>query len=274
MRLGILILTLMVFGCSQTVEQYEFSGHKRVSYLDKNEKRPKFYYKSNSHVKRAPASIEEQAEEVEISTSLRADYFKALWNQKKDFEMILGYKSDNFCPQFHHQLLGMKKQNSNFYNIKEMTKKVNNHRNPVNYPVLALPYEDSDLYSYQQNNQKIDEDDMREAFNNFYQLTKKEVTALCETGVSEGYFMTKNLADYYVTDAGFKKSEGYIEAMLKTPFVANMYVLKSFKKSKIDLNNTPEVLQHLNAHWLVSYFDRVTTGHNQRITQNRQVEYE
>ena len=36
MRLIILLSALMVFGCSQTVEQYEFSGHKRVSYLDKN----------------------------------------------------------------------------------------------------------------------------------------------------------------------------------------------------------------------------------------------
>lgn len=274
MRLIILLSALMVFGCSQTVEQYEFGGHKRVSYLDKNEKRPKFYFKPQNNVKRAPANIENNESEFEVTTSLRSVYFKALWNQKKDFEKILGMKGDNFCPQFHHQVLGMKKQHSKFYNLKEMTKKVNTHRNPVSYPVLALPYDSSDLYSYQQNNKKISEDDLREAFEDFYKLTKHEVKSLCETGVSDGYFMTKNLADYYISDNQFKKSENYIEAMLKTPFVANMYVLKSFKKSKIDLNDTPEVLQHLNAHWLVSYFDKMTTGHNQRITQNNQVEYE
>jgi hypothetical protein len=271
MKLYFLSLIIFVLGCSQTVEQYEFSGHKRVSYLDQNEKRPKFYYKPQKNIKRAPASI---IEDVETNSSLRAVYFKAMWNQKKDFEKILGLEGTNYCPQFHHQVIQMKENNNNYVSLKEMTKKINGHRNPISYPVLALPYQGSDLYSYLQKENQVTKDEVNEAMQGFYKLTKNEVSDLCETGVSEGYFMTKNLADYYVRDSEFRRSENYIEAMLKTPFIANLYVLKSFKKTKIDLNDSPEVLHHLNANWLIGYLEKMTMGHNKRLTRNEKVQYE
>jgi len=260
---------IMMMGCSQVAEQTSFSGHQRVSYLEEDELRPKFYYKKRSP-QRSPASFKDKF--VAPSSSIRSVYFQAMWSQKKDIEKILGKSSDNYCPAFHHQVLGFKENTNSYFSISEMTRMINNNQNPLTYPVLALPYSGSDLYSHQRS-EELTSEEVTEALDEFYKLTKMEINDLCETGVSQGYFMTKNLADYYTTDPKFKKSNKYIEAMLKTPFVANMYVLNSFKKSKIGLSNTNELLYHLDANWFVSYLDTMNTDQTHRFTKNENTKH-
>lgn len=266
MKILMLILFMFTLSCSNVVETKKYSQFDRVSYLSEDETRPEFYFSSFDKNNRAPASIQAQNDYTTQETSLRAAYFVSIWTQKKQMESILQSQSNNYCPAFHQEVLRHKTvQEERFYSFKEMFRKIKNNKNPLAYPILALPYKGSDLYSFSQKN-KLKVEDVKIAFENFYQLTVKEVNDLCETGVSEGYFMTKNLTDYYVNQKSFASSNKHLEAMLKTPYGANLYMINSF--SVKSLNRNVSLLSNLNANWFIGYLDTLKDARNNKVVIN------
>lgn len=260
MKIFILISLSLVISCSQTVETKKYQAFERVSYLEQGQ-RPEFYFSEFSSNTRAPASVEDGE-----NISLRALYFSSIWQQKKQMESILNLSSNNYCPAFHQQVLDMRDVDTNkYYSFEQMYSKVKTNKNPLVYPVLALPYEGADVYTFSEENQ-MEVGDLKTAFTNYYQLTVKEVDSLCETGVSEGYYMTKNLTDYYVNNSSFQSSKKHLEAILKTPYVANLYVINSFKRNKNTHNSS--LLYNLNASWFLGYLDTLGEARNNRVVKN------
>lgn len=264
---------IFILSCSQTVETKKYQRFDRVSYLEQGA-RPEFYFshdnqKNNSN-KRGPASVAAMSDtESEELTSLRALYFSSIWKQKKQMEKILSLKSDNYCPAFHQEVISMKNYTpEEFLSFEQMYSNLQTNKNPLVYPILALPYEGSDVYSYAEQN-KLSVDDLKDAFENYYKITENEIDSLCETGVSDGYFMTKNLTDYYVNKESFNSSSRHLEAILKTPYVANLYVISSFKRNNTEVNIS--LLDNLNARWFIGYLDSLKEARNNRIVKNTQV---
>ena len=252
---------IFIYSCSQTVENKNYQAFERVSYLEQGQ-RPEFYFSKVNTNSRAPASVESD----EDSLSLRALYFSSLWRQKKQMESILAIESNNYCPAFHQQVLNQKNLSSeSFMSFNQMHSKIINDKNPLVYPILALPYEGADVYSYSEKN-RLTPSVLKAAFTEYYKITSKEIDSLCETGVSEGYFMTKNLTDYYVAKNAFNSSKEHLEAILKTPYVANLYVLSSFKNTK-SLDNY-SLLYNLKANWFIGYLDTLKQARNNRIVKN------
>ena len=266
--IGFVLMTFLI-ACSNFVETKKYSQFDRVSYLDDDEIRPEFYFSKLDKQNRAPANIGSTSiEEENEPASLRAAYFVSLWNQKKQMEAIMGSESSNHCPAFHQEVLrmnGYTTQTQSFYSFNEMFKKIKNNKNPLVYPVLALPYKGSDLYSYSESN-RLEVEDIKSAFSDYYQLTVKEVDNLCETGVSQGYFMTKNLSDYYVNQESFASSEKHLVAILKTPYVANLYMINSFSTKGIQQN--VGLLSNLNARWFIGYLDTLKDARNNKVVIN------
>lgn len=274
LNLLLLIKLCLLFSCASSVTPKSYDQAKRVEYLedkaslDYEKIKPKFYYTDKAkNLVRMPASMPKEISGV--NEPLRVSYFKAIWKQKKDLEKILDITSTNMCPRFHNLVIDQSSSiDEKFLTLKEMTKKVSRLNDPLIYPVLALPYKGVDLFSYS-NQYNLSDNDLYESLKQFYEISVNEVESLCEKGVSDGYFITKNLVELYSSEQNdLESSREYLEAMLKTPYVANLYVINSFKHSqKLNMNIAENMLKHLKATWFTAYLESIDEFVANRISK-------
>lgn len=79
---------------------------------------------------------------------------------------------------------------------------------------------------------------------------EKELTELCDKGVTANYYKFENLIQYHVNKKSFHQNPASIFSLLKIPIFENMYELKSSHGLMVF---HPELIEISKTHWFTSY---------------------
>ncbi|MCO4752942.1 MAG: hypothetical protein KC478_00600 [Bacteriovoracaceae bacterium] len=249
----------LMMSCA-TKAPYELGAKfSKVEIDQKSYVKPEFYYSKF----KAPMASRSIASMEENELTNKEAYFLGMWRQKIKMEKVLGLtqKSKNYCPAFHNHLLKYEKElgaTSQRYSLGKDWMKLASKEHVVANPVLALPVDSKrDLFTFIHEESFVDTDTVKEAFENYYKITKNELKELCETGASEGYFVFANYAKYYSTDNSFNRSEQALQALLKVTPVTNFYLLDSIKVGGVSGPDyfESQMLKKLKAGWFGHYVD-------------------
>lgn len=267
-----LLLSLSVISACATKDVVQVEGLKRVEIKQDSYSVAQFYVNNYvpKKIGRIPASTKTKPNEFS-EMKMKKVYFLSLWQQQLTFGRMLGKEAQNFCPQFHHELLKHKENISsidndfdykqNFKAIKDDPKRV------VFYPIMSLPYKGVDLYSYISTKDKWDSVNThaKNAMEAHYAKNEQEIQSLCLTGISDGLYVFQNLATYYSNDDKFINSPRALHSILKVAPVSNMLLLNSFTKSQFQGTWTPiqlAVLEKLNVNWFKNYLYEMSSVRN------------
>ncbi|MBC77470.1 MAG: hypothetical protein CME64_15815 [Halobacteriovoraceae bacterium] len=256
-----LLFCLVLASCASKAPNMLESKFKRVVFEQDSYEKPQFFYAELSNI-RASRSI---ASVAENSLSNKEAYFLGMYKQKIKMEKVLGLSQSNknYCPAFHNHLLNYKKKlkaASESFSLSKDWKSLADSAQVLSNPMLALPVDsETDLLTYIREESYVDTETVRETFENYYKITKKEVKDLCETGASEGYFVFRNYSKYYSSDRSFNRSEDALKALLKVTPVTNYYLLDSIKVGGASGPDYFErqMFNKLNAQWFKGYVDRL-----------------
>jgi hypothetical protein len=252
---------------------------------------------------RGPAAITPAPLETSVETSLGAEttlsnkklYFLTLFGQ---YESMKKYSSQfdapvvNVCPHFHNSLLEHNEKraaafaghitNKNTKKFVYDTAKLNDQAYVALHPELSLPLAKDevtpkiiDIFRSQassMNESKMDEM-VHTAIDIHLSKTYSEVRELCETGVSDNYYIYENLITHIKTTS-FVPAEKNMNTLLKTTVFSNIALVTALEKiqssqmrsiasieAKKDVS-TPysnELMTRLNVEWAQEYFNYLKT---------------
>ena len=258
---------LITFSCA-TYKVEDVKGAKRLKIVQAKYKKPQFYIKKYkpSKVKRSLASFE-----GEIRISNKKAYFLSLWRQYKILQkMTDSHDSISSCPQFHNDILGFKKELKVSSKSKVdlgLSDKFINSSNIHSYPVLSLPYKDTDLYSYlnQTNSWSRADDIAIDAISEYRINLKEEVNTLCEFGNSNEYYIYENLISYYRNNEEFIYSTAALPSVLKVGPVSNLLLINSILTDTSISPFESKLLKKMNVSWFKNYLYEVSLVRNHKI---------
>ncbi len=239
------MVTLM--SCSSLVDlekREELSGIERVEIGQKSYIKPQFYVEDYKFGRgRSIASVDEESIPQELilgrKISNRELYFLTYYKQYITLGNLLEDKEiAQSCPSFHGAILDHK---------EFLTEKSGGHSTKINlehlkdklsmvtkYPLMAIPFSNqTDLFSVLiQNGFNNPETYVHTALENYYQKQKKEISVLCDEGVSSGYFIYENLVSYFKQTNSFHKTKAGLRALLKVPVMGNMLILDNLEQEQ------------------------------------------
>jgi hypothetical protein len=272
--------TLILFGilgCSHSNLHRLDDGIERVKITQEDYIQPDFYLEkepSLETVSRMPASI--QTDDFK-HLSNRQLYFLSSYIHYNTYKKSLGIEGNTkSCPMFHSLILSEKKIIEKSYNLSmsaDFIKVKNDNSLVTQYPVLALPYsERSDLYSeLVSRDWKEPNKYLKSALSTHFENTEKEITQLCETGVSGGYYIYENLVTYFKTETSFHRTKEGLRALLKVPVIANMLIVDSlnsdYYSNTIDKYNN-WLLSRSNTAWVKDYFKTLKSRRSEKLSRN------
>ena len=274
-KLSIVLASSILFGCASH-QMMSVSGVKRVEIKQDKYETPQFYVKNYEPkvASRAIASVNENNDYTYLS--VKKLYFLTLWQQQTVFNKILGKEnSQNFCPQFHNDLLKyedrLKGVEHAYHNKQDVTSAKDSPDHVVFYPVLSLPYKGVDLYSYLNQSGSWDKssDYMKQALSVYAQKNEQEIQELCSKGVTDGLYVYQNLTTYYSDDQNFISSNQALPSILKVKPVSNMLILNSFLRQDYQTNMSgvqTAFLQKLNVSWFKNYLYEMTSMRNNKLS--------
>ena len=278
--MSLILVSLM--GCSTVNNTKTKSGYERIEVSQTEYLKPDFYIENVKSLKKSrkiASVVNLEGEKRFNSLSNRQLYFLTIYKQYQNFGTILGKSASvNSCPSFHGVLLdneSITKANYAMYTSNIDLSKVENHPSLVtSYPIMAIPYSDSeDLYSRLEN-KGYEKDDiyLSEALNNYYRLQEKEVEVLCDKGVSPGYYIYENLVTYFKQDASFHSTKEGLKALLKVPVLANMLILDNLKKDSYDFSNNGLIedwlLKRSQTSWFKNYLFQVNEKRKSHLSRS------
>lgn len=272
-----LFLILLLASCSSAKfenlaqnSRYNRMGIKQTSYT-----KPDFFIPSNiqnlSVTKISSRSIASVVENAPNYTSLsnKEVYFLALYEQYNAFRnYTLKNDSVQSCPAFHQTLI--KQERAKKLSSKSSDLKINRDKAIYN-PVLALPYEGVDLFSYfNSKGWNQSQDHVQNALSDFSENQFKEIKQLCETGSSDQYFVFENLISYHQTNTDFGKNRESLAALLKVPVFANLLILDNIDRNAYDKGYTAftnEAMGRVNSLWLKDYLKQLANSRQENLAE-------
>jgi hypothetical protein len=273
-KIFLLSIVLLNVSCSSG-SLVTVAGLERVSIVQKNYQEPQFYIKPlgpESNVNRSIAS--NQTENRYSSLSLKQMYFLSLWQQAIIVDKFLGTQTDlSYCPQFHNDILVFGKQihqetkiataELDYSSIAKDTNQV------VFHPILSLPYEGVDLYSYLVHSGQwhAGHEHAIKSLTNYQKQNQTEIKSLCESGTSPDYYIMQNLVTYYSTDKKFINSTEGLKSILKVNPISNMLIINELTSSHTfySLSAIQEALiSKLNVPWFKNYLYELTSMRNNK----------
>ena len=258
----------------------DITGIERVEIEQESYERPQLYvddfkFSSNS---RSIASVEMDTSDPKLSN--RQLYFLSYYKQYLSLAKILGKKNAvQSCPSFHHVILENQKElerDTGTYSAQIDLEKVKTNQALIGkYPVLAVPYSTGgDLYSQLVRKDWAESDKhLTAALEYYHEIEKKEISELCDTGVSPGYYVYENLVSYFKNDRSFHRTKEGLKALLKVPVIANMVILDNLK-----IENYPNfsaqnnfdawLIERSNLTWFKEYRDQVSYKRKEHVSAN------
>ena len=226
-----------ILSCSSLVDidSTEFSQIERVQVDQENYDKPQFYI-DDFKIKEGSRSIASAApidgEVTSARLSNRQVYFLTMYKQFKTMERIIGKTDEkNSCPSFHNVVLEHASDLNKHSDIYGLDKDFSHLRDDkvsvTKFPIMAIPYSSKqDLFSALVDSE-FDSSSLKlkKAFTRLYHTQKKEISELCDKGVSPGYYIYENLVSYFKNDPSFHKSRRGLKALLKVPVISNMIIL-------------------------------------------------
>ncbi len=280
MRLQVLVLlSILIASCASENHLIKVSGVERINIEQEEYRKPQFYLNDINEIKRSRsiASVVEDTADTDLSN--RQLYFLTLTQQQMYMAKILGKDvAKNSCPAFHNTILNYEEYMQ--YEINHVNLSVDfslvkqDGKNIVLYPVLALPYsQKEDLYTkLVEVNWKEGQKYLEVSLNNLFNATEDEISELCDTGVSEGYYLYENIVTYFKRDNSFYRTKDGLTALLKVPTLANMLVLDNLFKPDYHFvkRNIFDywLLKRSNSLWIKDYLQNISEKRNSRISSN------
>lgn len=233
---------LLITSCASIMPVKQ--NYKQVSYIESPEGTVFFYEKgikpSEYRRSRAIASVQS-----EVSyTDNKEVYFKALWQQSLTLSKYLGVEHQSVCPAFHQSVVNEQ------LSAQSLVSKVKvNSSDPVLYPYLAI--KDGRKALYMEGNI---ENKLNDYILSHYKTVNQEVKELCNTGVSDNFFVFENTIRYFASKGKMQKVDYLLNSYLKIPVFANVYLLDSLKSKGQHLSQADRrVLQKLDVEWFEGY---------------------
>lgn len=264
-------LVFSVTGCSSLVEvdTPKFVNIERVEIDQDSYEKPQFYlddFQFSQSSRSIASAYPIDGNETENNLSNRELYFLTFYKQFKTLGKILKIEESlNSCPSFHNVVLSNEQLLSRYedaYSTEINLSSVKGKLDSVTkYPILAIPYSGStDLFSVLLKND-FDQTTthVKEALEYYYVSQKREIEALCDQGVSPGYYIFENLVSFFRNDQSFHKTKDGLKALLKVPVISNMIILDNLLKKDqnyFTLSSTKfeyKLMQRSNVSWFQEY---------------------
>jgi hypothetical protein len=274
------IVLLSAISCSTTMNIDNDIQLERVNVTQKSYEKPDFYVGEikNLKARRMIASVTKTSAKLR-KLSNRQIYFLTMYKQYNQLGSILGQDStQKSCPSFHNVIL--EHQEALTVAPTKYTSKMSlAHLRGVPklvsaYPVMALPYSNSeDLYSkLKSNNFAHGQEYLEDALNKYYKSQEKEISKLCDQGVSPGYYIYENLVTYFESDKSFHSTKAGLKALLKVPVLANMVILDNLKQESYALNKGNKLenwlLERSNTSWFKNFIYELNENRNSHLSSN------
>lgn len=265
-----ILASTFIFSSCSSHKLVKVDGLKRVEISQDSYSKPQYYIKEFKPTKRKTAtrsiaSVKEDSSSEEVfNLPNKKLYFFTLWQQYGEFNSLLGKNNNiNSCPQFHNDLLEYESNLSKheaYYSLnQDYTALKVNPKLIVNYPVMSLPYKNTDLYSYINQTGSWDKASelVQEAITKHNKNNELELTKLCQNGNSGGYYIYENMVSYYTNNEDFQYSNQALPSILKVNTISNMYLLDSLVKPKFKRGHITTfqsaLLNKLNVSWFKNY---------------------
>lgn len=239
---------------------------------------------------RGPASASADPKDLYTEHTNKKLYFLTLvsqYNKLSTYSKTETIPSVNICPSFHSILVDHKdkfeaegfskptKVSLNFdkaYSPEVFTDKT---KTP-HYPELMLPVSKEDVHptvaEYVSRNTDAKANEVVEqAIDVHLSKTYDELKELCETGVSNNYYVYENLIAH-IKKQGFRPSATNMKVLLKTSIFSNVALIKSFDKAAKKTRGrgiasaankelyTEAMKDRLGVDWSDSYFKSMTSN--------------
>jgi len=258
-RMNKIIFLIFLVGCaSDPVKKVDSSYVGALTIGTDGVSKPNFHIKEfQSKASRAPANIAIEQD----SYSNKQLYFLGLYHQYVEFQNFLNLEKERIsCPAFHNELV------THETNLDAINSRYNLHVNvkPViddptllpNYPVMSLPFNDSDVFTYIRNNQsESSKVIIKEAVFKYTENLKSEIHELCQKGASDNYFIYENYVTYAPQDSSLDNNSKKLTAALKIPIFANLLILDNLRDKAFFNHSTyaEKALSRASLSWLKNY---------------------
>ncbi len=265
------ILTISTLTLLASCGSYQLSsidGVERVKINQDSYSKPQFYVKKFKPTKasRSIASVD-----TGLSLSNKKAYFLSLYKQYEQFNQITNVEDKiNSCPQFHNDLLtyesDLSGENISKINL-DFSEVLIDKTAVTSYPVLSLPYEGTDLYSYIQHNKAWSQSKQiaLSALKSYTKGIKREIETMCEFGNSNDYYIYENMISYYRNNQDFIYSYQALPSVLKVSPVANIFLLESLKTTPQSISVfESKLMTQMNIPWFKNYLYEVSLIRNNK----------
>lgn len=273
-KINLFFLVLIAISCATDTGRFDVNGLEKI----KSSASDNMVYLGNyspSKTNRGPASVA-KASQKDPELSNRQIYFLSFYRQYLKLGQAVGAEARvQNCPSFHQVVLEYKDKLEAPYVSKIPVLDQSLFQSDItqisNYPVLALSVEkDAVLWQdLQEKNWKQDSDLVSKAISYHREEMTKELSQLCETGVSAGYYVYENLVTYFKEYKDFHYSRNGLKALLKVPTLANMVVLDNLTHDSYYINQDTEfdhwLLKRANTEWFKQYRDHLKFQRDQLL---------
>jgi hypothetical protein len=268
MRRILTISTLTLLASCGSYQLKSIDGVERVSINQDRYVKPQFYVKKFKPTKTSRSIASAQ---VGLDISNKKAYFLSLYKQHAQFAQLANIDQQiNSCPQFHNDLLTYKDELSNRKVSKanlDFSEVLIDKSKITSYPVLSLPYRNTDLYSYISDNNKWDQSETiaLSAIKSYAQSMRKEIETMCEFGNSNDYYIFENMISYYRNNLDFIYSFQALPSVLKVSPIANIFLLESLqsKSEKVSIFED-RLMAKMNIPWFKNYLYEVSLIRNNK----------
>jgi hypothetical protein len=245
-----LLALIFLVSCSSVTKTYK--GFDKVTYVGQEENLKALYFEKDINpekyqVERSIASVNSE-KDYDKDIRNKDVYFKNLWGQSKTLANFMGKEHINSCPAFHQTVLTQDVSVQKLYENDS-----GKAQDPVLYPFIVLENDSSS--------------NAHDYLSSHYDEVLAEVKELCNTGVSENYFVFENTIRYFSKTHQKRKVKNLLNSYLKMPVFANLYLLDALKNPRTILsNNERDILRKLNIKWFESYLYKLRQRREHRIS--------
>src|SRR5690606_14323732 len=159
-------------------------------------------------------------------------YFTTLYEQYKKLARLT-HDTDKIksCPAFHQTWVDFTNEANNQkaifpYSYKEIIKE---NYALASFPELGLETSSGKkVIEYVSTNSQDNNKTVVDAIRTYNEKNHEELLKLCDTGVSENYFVFENMVSFYAKKKDFHQSGKALMAFMKMPLVSNALLIDRF----------------------------------------------
>jgi len=282
MKSNISFLSLLfLFSCASSNDfSQEVLDIKRVEIKQKSYTKPQVFVGDYKFSKRKNHRTIASLTSTPAMTNREA-YFLSFYKQHLTLAKTLRMQEEQVnCPSFHNLILEHKralfKTKRNYSTDISLSNIASDYSQVSHHPVLAVPYSGStDLFTrLHQTGFKDTKKDLTKALSHFYQQDKRELAQLCETGVSQNYYIYENLVTYFKNKPHFHRTKEGLLSILKVPVVSKMMILDNLTNEETYINSNPFdkwLVDKAGLSWIEEFRNDLKKKRSQQIGFNQKV---